>query len=87
MAGSLKLKFTFYLMEKTRELLHLYKWSFVQWKVMDIPTSYIWIVIFSDGAFSYCGFSKFWGYVGPNAEPLCVGFCNFVQCHIFCTVL
>jgi hypothetical protein len=27
--------------------------------------------------------AKFWGYIVINAEPLCVEFCNFVQCHIF----
>jgi hypothetical protein len=26
---------------------------------------------------------KFLGYVGTHAEPLCVEFCNFMQCHIF----
>jgi hypothetical protein len=31
--------------------------------------------------------SKCWGYVGTNAELLCVGFCNFVQCHIFVSYL
>jgi hypothetical protein len=33
-------------MEKTYDPLYLDKWSFVQWKIMDIPTSFIWIIIF-----------------------------------------
>jgi hypothetical protein len=32
--------------------------------------------IYGDGAESLC-------YVGTNAEPLYLGFFNFVQCHIF----
>jgi hypothetical protein len=48
---------------------------------MDIPTSCILIIIFFDGALEYGGGSKFWSYVGQNAEPLCAEFCNFVQCH------
>jgi hypothetical protein len=47
MVGSWKLKFTFYFMERTHKLLHLYKWSFVHWKIMDIHTSFIWIIFWS----------------------------------------
>jgi hypothetical protein len=47
---------------------------------MDIPTSFIWMIIFLDKA---CNGATFWGSVGIHAEPLCVEFCNFVQCHIF----
>jgi hypothetical protein len=36
-----------------------------------------------DAIFKYDDGAKFWGYVGINAEPLCVEFYNFVQCHIF----
>jgi hypothetical protein len=52
---------------------------------MDIPISFIWIIILFDAVFiiKYGDGAKFWGYVGINAEPLCVEFCNFVQCHIF----
>jgi hypothetical protein len=77
MAGGWKLKFIFYILNTTHEPLYLDKWSFVWWKIMDIPTTFIWIVIFFDGAFEYGGRSKFWGYIGPNAEPLCVEFCTF----------
>jgi hypothetical protein len=49
---------------------------------MDIPTSFIWIIILFDAVFKYDDGVKFWGYVGINAEPLCVELCNFVQCHI-----
>jgi hypothetical protein len=45
---------------------------------MDIPITIIWIIIFFDGAFECgCG-SKFLGYVGGNAEPLCAEFCTNV---------
>jgi hypothetical protein len=63
MEGSLKLKFAFYFMETTCEPLHLDKWSYVQWKIMDI-TSFMWIIFY--GAFECGGGSKFWGHVGPN---------------------
>jgi hypothetical protein len=88
-AGSWNLKFIFHLMETTDELLHLDKWSFVQWKITDMPTSFIWSSIFFDRAFEYGGVSKFWGYVPKNSGPLCVEFCNFVHCHTFvkCSVL
>jgi hypothetical protein len=46
-------------MGRTHEALHIDKWSFVHWKIMDIPTSFIWIIIFFDGAFEYGGGSKF----------------------------
>jgi hypothetical protein len=38
-------------MEKTHEPLHLDKLSFERWKIIDIPTSFVWIIIFYDGAF------------------------------------
>jgi hypothetical protein len=34
-------------------------------------------------SFKYSDGVKLRGYVGTNAEKLCVEFCNFVQCHIF----
>jgi hypothetical protein len=37
---------------------------------MDIPTNFIWIIILFDTVFKYGDGSKFWGYVGINAEPL-----------------
>jgi hypothetical protein len=58
-------------METTHELMHLDKWSFVQWKVMDITASFVWIFIFFHGAFEYGDGAKFWGYVGANSKPLC----------------
>jgi hypothetical protein len=57
--------------------------SLVQWKVMDINISFIWIITFFGGAFQYGGVSIFWGYVGTNAGQLYVKLCNFVQLHIF----
>jgi hypothetical protein len=51
MAGGWNLKYIFYVMERTREPLHLDKWSFVHWKIMDTPTSFICIIIFFDVAF------------------------------------
>jgi hypothetical protein len=40
-------------MERTNELLHYDKLSCVHRKIMDIPTSFIWIIILFDGAFEY----------------------------------
>jgi hypothetical protein len=54
---------------------------------MDIPISFIWIIILFDAVFKYGDGAKFWGYVVINAEQLCVEFCNFVQCHIFVNYL
>jgi hypothetical protein len=39
---------------------------------MDIPTSYIWVIIFFDEAVKYGDGVVFWGYVGTNAKQLCV---------------
>jgi hypothetical protein len=83
MAGGWKLQFTFYFMKRTHEPLHLVKWNFVHWKIMDIPISFSWIIIFFDGTFEYGDASTFWGYVGINAEMFYVKLCNFVQCHMF----
>jgi hypothetical protein len=44
---------------------------------MDIPTTFIWIIIFFNRAFEYGNISM-WDYVGTNAELLCVELCNFV---------
>jgi hypothetical protein len=71
-----KLKFTFYILERTREPFNLDKWSYVHWKIMDIRTSFIWIINFFVGAFEYGGIPKFWGYVGTRWSTLC-RFCNF----------
>jgi hypothetical protein len=46
-------------METTNKLLDLDRWSFVQWKMMEIPKSFIWTIIFSGGAFKYGGGSNF----------------------------
>jgi hypothetical protein len=40
-------------METTHELLHLDKWSLLQWKIVDITASFIWIIIFFNGPFEY----------------------------------
>jgi len=40
-------------MATTHEPLHLDKRSFVQWKIVDIPTSFILIIIFFNGPFEY----------------------------------
>jgi hypothetical protein len=63
MAGSLNLKFQFWCMEITHGPLHLDKRSSVQWKIMDIATSYIWVSIFFDEVsnLAMVGFSSSWG--------------------------
>jgi hypothetical protein len=45
---------------------------------MGIPTSCIEIIILFDEAFKYGDGANLLGYVGINAETLCVEFCNFV---------
>jgi hypothetical protein len=56
-------------------------------EIMDIHISFIWIIVLFDALFKYGVGAKFWGYVGINAEPLCVELCNFVQYHIFVNYL
>jgi hypothetical protein len=50
---------------------------------MDIPTSFILIIIMFDEASKYGDGAKFWGYVGTEAESVCVEFCNFAPCNTF----
>jgi hypothetical protein len=45
LAGRWKLKRTYCLTEKTREPLNLDKRNLVQWKTVDMRTSFIWIII------------------------------------------
>jgi hypothetical protein len=54
---------------------------------MDIPTSFILIIILFHKDFKYGDGANFWCYVETNAEPLCVEFCNFAQCYIFVNYL
>jgi hypothetical protein len=42
-----------------------------------------WNIILLDETFKYVDDAKFLGYVGKNADPLSVQFCNFVQCPVF----
>jgi hypothetical protein len=37
-------------METTNETLRLEQWGSEKWKMMNIPTSFIWIIIFFDEA-------------------------------------
>jgi hypothetical protein len=52
MAGGWYLKLTLRFVA-THDPLHLDKRSFLQWKIMDINTSFIWIIIFFNGTFEY----------------------------------
>jgi hypothetical protein len=74
-------------METTYEPLHLGKWSLLQLKIMDIPTSFIWPIALFHEVFKYGYGVKFWGYVVIAAEPLCIEFCSFVQCRISASYL
>jgi hypothetical protein len=49
---------------------------------MNVPTSFIWIIILFDDSFKYGDGEKFWGCVATNAEPLRVELCDLVQCRI-----
>jgi hypothetical protein len=73
-------------MDTTREPLLLDRWSLAQWENMVIPASFIWITLIAE-AFKYDDGAKFCGYVGTNAEPLCIKLCNFALCHIFVNYL
>jgi hypothetical protein len=55
---SLKLKFDF--METTYELFNWGKQSLLHWKIVDIITSFIWLIIFFVGTFEfdYCKIFK-----------------------------
>jgi hypothetical protein len=77
----------FCFMEITHKLLHLEKETLVQLNIMDISESFIWNIHLFDEAFK-CGHGvRVWGNVGTNTKPLCVEFCNFVQRHIFLSLL
>jgi hypothetical protein len=52
-------------------------------EIVDTRASFIWIAILFDEGFKYGDGAKFWGYIGTNAEALCIELCNIVQCHIF----
>jgi hypothetical protein len=71
-------------METAHEPLHLGKWILVQWNIMNISTSSILIYFLFNEAFKFGDGAKFWDYVGTNAKPLCVKFCNFVQYDTHC---
>jgi hypothetical protein len=61
------LEFIACFVETTHEPLHLGKWTVEQQEVMNIPTSFIWIIILFDAVFKYGDGAKFWGYVVINA--------------------
>jgi hypothetical protein len=69
-------------MDTTHKPLHLDKWNMVEQKVMNIPTTFIWITILFDKAFKYGDGANFLGYVN-NAEPLCVEF--WILCSGICS--
>jgi hypothetical protein len=66
-------------METTYEPLHLDKWSLMQLEIMDIPTSFIWIITFFIETFEHGNDANLWGCVGSSAQPLSVEFCNYLQ--------
>jgi hypothetical protein len=53
---------------------------------MDIPTSFILIIILFDEVFKYGDGERFWGYVGTSAEPLCAEFFNATTWNLDHTV-
>jgi hypothetical protein len=69
-------------METTHELLPLKKESWHSKSSWTYVQVCIWTIILFGEAFKYGSDTKFWGYVGTNAEPLCVVFCSFVQCRV-----
>jgi hypothetical protein len=67
-------------------MLRLDKYILTLWKIIDIPTSLIWIIFFWRNGL-YRDIKKFWGYVGTNAKQLCVELNNFVQRRTFVSCL
>jgi hypothetical protein len=54
MASCWKLKWrTYCLMETTHEPLQVDKRNSLQWKIVDMPTSFIWAIVFFIGSFEY----------------------------------
>jgi hypothetical protein len=64
MASGLKLTFTFGFMEITHEMLRLDKRCLVQLKIIDILTSYTWIIFFDGIEQGY----EIWEFVKINAN-------------------
>jgi hypothetical protein len=58
-------------MDTTHELLYL-DMKFCTVKDRGYTCKLYFNHYFLGGAFEYCGGSEFLGYVGTNAEPLCV---------------
>jgi hypothetical protein len=85
MAAVWMLKFIVCFVETTHEPLHLDKWTLD--KSSRTYLCFIWIIVLFDAVFKYDDGAKFRGYVGINAEPLCVEFCNFVQSYVFVNYL
>jgi hypothetical protein len=81
--GCWKLKFIFCFMETSHEPVHLGDWSFVQWRIMSLPTGFIWIIILFDEALKCGDCATFWGYSRTNAETFRVELCSFVQWNLF----
>jgi len=71
-------------MATTHEPLYLDKQSLVQWKIMDILTSFIWIIIFFNGPFEYGdgGIFKLLRWM-QNIAPVNVRTRNFVWWQTF----
>jgi hypothetical protein len=63
MAAVWMLKFIVCFVETTHEPLHSDKWTLVLWEIVDIPISFIWIIILFDAVFKYGDGAKFGGYV------------------------
>jgi hypothetical protein len=63
MAGGWYLKLTFYFTATTHEPLYLEERSFFQWKMVDIPTSSVLIIILFNRLLNMAmvGFSNYWG--------------------------
>jgi hypothetical protein len=59
-------KFIVCSVETTHEPLHLDKWTSVQEEIMDIPITFIWIIILLHAVFKYGDGAEFWGCVAIN---------------------
>jgi len=65
-----RLKFRIHIYGENSWSIAFRQMTFVQWKNMDIPTSFLRIKTCIEEAFKYGDGANFWGYVGTNTEPL-----------------
>jgi hypothetical protein len=69
-----------FLFETTYEPWLLNKLNLVEWNIMDIPKSFIWIITLTK--LLNKAVVRNWGYIGANSELLCENLYYYVRCHV-----